>query len=93
MSRLKAVRIPDESELECIDLDVAAFDKALELAMAQLEELQSNADESLSDVAGMIFTAHFLMLRDENFSGKMRDMNPARGQTRRCGKEDSLRLC
>ena len=65
---------PDEAESECLDLDVAAFDKALELSMNQLEELQSNIDDSLTDVAGMIFTAHFLMLRDENFTGEMKNL-------------------
>jgi phosphotransferase system enzyme I (PtsP) len=65
---------PDETELECIQLDVTAFDKALELSMAQLEHLQVSVDDSLSDVAGMIFTAHFLMLRDDNFTGQMRKL-------------------
>ena len=65
---------PDEIDTECLNLDVTAFDKALELSMNQLEELQSNIDDSLTDVAGMIFTAHFLMLRDENFTGEMRNL-------------------
>jgi phosphotransferase system enzyme I (PtsP) len=63
---------PDEAGTGCLELDLSAFDKALELSMEQLEELQYNTDDSLSDVAGMIFTAHFLMLRDENFTGAMR---------------------
>ncbi|MDC7227214.1 MAG: phosphoenolpyruvate--protein phosphotransferase [Spirochaetales bacterium] len=57
-----------------IDVNIAAFDSALELSMNQLEELQFNVDDSLSDVAGMIFTAHFLMLRDENYTGEMRNL-------------------
>jgi len=65
---------PDETEVECIHLDVAVFDKALELSMTQLEQLQVSVDDSLSDVAGMIFTAHFLMLRDDNFTGRMRTL-------------------
>lgn len=65
---------PDETEEECITLDVTAFDRALELSKAQLEQLQVSVDDSLSDVAGMIFTAHFLMLRDENFTGQMRKL-------------------
>ena len=63
---------PEESSSDCIELDTAAFDGALELSMSQLEDLQNNTDESLSDVASMIFTAHFLMLRDDNYTGAMR---------------------
>ncbi len=72
--QLEGCADPDEAPDECVELDTAAFDGALELSMKQLEELQSNTDESLSDVAGMIFTAHFLMLRDENFTGEMRKL-------------------
>ena len=64
----------DDGDDKCVDLDTAAFDRALELSMQQLEELQVSADDSLSDVAGMIFTAHFLMLRDDNFTGEMRKL-------------------
>ncbi|MDC7124148.1 MAG: phosphoenolpyruvate--protein phosphotransferase [Spirochaetales bacterium] len=63
---------PDDVDVSCIELDLAAFDKALEMSMRQLESLQSGIDDSLTDVAGMIFTAHFLMLRDDNFTGEMR---------------------
>ncbi|MBI9107483.1 MAG: phosphoenolpyruvate--protein phosphotransferase [Spirochaetales bacterium] len=73
-SEIEGCSDPDETEEECILLDLLAFDKALELSMSQLEELQVSVDDSLSDVAGMIFTAHFLMLRDENFTGLMRSL-------------------
>ncbi len=63
-----------EDDTCCTDVNLTAFDRALELSMNQLEELQSSIDESLADVAGMIFTAHFLMLRDDNFTGQMRQL-------------------
>ena len=70
--QLEGCMDPDDEESDCLELDSAAFEKALELSMSQLEDLQNNVDDSLSDVASMIFTAHFLMLRDENYTGEMR---------------------
>ena len=37
----------------------------------QLEELQSQMEERMSDVASLIFSAHLLILKDSDFSGTM----------------------
>lgn len=48
------------------------FQAALERTDHQLELLQQELDERLSDIASLIFGTHLLMLRDEEFSGQMR---------------------
>lgn len=47
------------------------LEEAVELSAAQLGDLQRRVDETLSDVAMMIFSSHLLMLRDESFAGRM----------------------
>ena len=54
------------------NLTVKDFDRALELTEQQLKDLQRRADEELSDVAQLIFSAHLLILADEEFSGEIR---------------------
>ena len=49
-----------------------SLEEAIEVSGNQLEELQRHVDETLSDVAAMIFSSHLLMLRDESFVGEMR---------------------
>ncbi|HKK48879.1 MAG TPA: GAF domain-containing protein, partial [Alkalispirochaeta sp.] len=41
-----------------------SLEEAIEVSSRQLEELQRHVDETLSDVAAMIFSSHLLMLRD-----------------------------
>ena len=41
---------------------------------SQLEELQKQVEDKLSDVASLIFTAHLLILKDRSFVGTMRDL-------------------
>ena len=48
------------------------FDRALQMAEQQLKDLQREADEELADVAQLIFSAHLLILADEEFSGEIR---------------------
>jgi phosphotransferase system enzyme I (PtsP) len=48
------------------------FDRALQQTEQQLKDLQRRADEELSDVAQLIFSAHLLILADEEFSGEIR---------------------
>jgi len=60
---------------------LADFDRALALSEKQLEELQEQVEEKLSDVASLIFAAHLMVLKDKGFVGKMRaliaeGMNP-----------------
>lgn len=55
-----------------LDTPIArTLEEAIELSTCQLGELQRRVDETLSDVAMMIFSSHLLMLRDESFSGRM----------------------
>jgi phosphotransferase system enzyme I (PtsP) len=55
-----AVAIPGE-------LTIAAFYKAVQATETQLETLQRQIEEKLSDVASLIFTAQILMLKDQAF--------------------------
>ena len=48
------------------------FDRSVRRTNDQLEELAGRAGQSLSDVASLIFSAHILMLHDDNFSGDIR---------------------
>jgi phosphotransferase system enzyme I (PtsP) len=47
------------------------FRHALRDTERQLEDLQSHLEERLADVASLIFSAHLLILKDEQFSGEM----------------------
>jgi phosphotransferase system enzyme I (PtsP) len=53
-------------------LEIKDFDLALERTEQQLKDLQRQADEELSDVAQLIFSAHLLILADDEFSGEIR---------------------
>ena len=50
---------------------IEAFHYALEKTKKQIELLQRGVEENLSDVGGLIFSSHLLMLTDEAFSGEM----------------------
>lgn len=54
-------------------LGMKEFDRAMAATDAQLIDLQRNLEDKLHDAASMIFGAHVLMLRDEAFSGKIRE--------------------
>lgn len=49
------------------------FNQALIKTEEQLEELQKNVEEKLSDAASLIFSSHLLMLKDPLFTGGIRD--------------------
>lgn len=49
----------------------ADFERALRQTEDQLEALQKRMDERMADVASLIFSAHLLILKDEQFSGEM----------------------
>lgn len=53
-------------------LGIQDFELALERTEQQLKDLQRQADEELSDVAQLIFSAHLLILADDEFSGEIR---------------------
>ncbi len=48
------------------------FDHALRETTHRLEQLQQRVEERLADSASLIFTAHLLLLKDEQFTGRMR---------------------
>lgn len=48
------------------------FDRAIDQTKLQLKQIEEQLGENLSDIAGLIFTAHYLMLKDPNFTGIMR---------------------
>jgi phosphotransferase system enzyme I (PtsP) len=48
------------------------FERAVKQTEQQLKDLQRKADEELSDVAQLIFSAHLLILADDEFSGEIR---------------------
>lgn len=49
------------------------FDRSLQASIEQLEFLQREVTQILSDVATLIFDSHLLMLQDSEFTGKMRE--------------------
>jgi phosphotransferase system enzyme I (PtsP) len=59
---------------ECYGETLSDFGAALDKSANQLEELQAQMEEDYSDVASLIFSAHILMLRDESYSGAMKDL-------------------
>ncbi|MDD2236951.1 MAG: phosphoenolpyruvate-utilizing N-terminal domain-containing protein, partial [Kiritimatiellae bacterium] len=48
------------------------FEESLLRAERQLEQLQDEMEKQMMDVASLIFSAQLLILKDGNFSGKMR---------------------
>jgi phosphotransferase system enzyme I (PtsP) len=48
--------------------------QAIERTQAELEELQKQVEEKLSDVASLIFSAHLLMLKDDGFVGQIYEL-------------------
>ncbi len=47
------------------------FTEALDKTVKELRQLQDKFSASLPESASLIFTAHFMMLKDKNFTGKM----------------------
>jgi phosphotransferase system, enzyme I, PtsP len=55
-----------------LGLTEADFDRALAMTERQLMDLQRRLEDRLQDAASMIFGAHVLMLKDDAFSGEIR---------------------
>jgi phosphotransferase system enzyme I (PtsP) len=49
------------------------FERAIDQTVDQLHQIEQHLGEDLSDIAGLIFTAHYLMLKDPQFTGVMRE--------------------
>ncbi|MEH0018356.1 MAG: phosphoenolpyruvate--protein phosphotransferase [Desulfobacter sp.] len=67
------------------------FKAALDKTLKDLKDLQEKFASSLPESASLIFTAHFMMLKDKNFTGKMESLiaageSPARAIQRMAGK-------
>ncbi len=58
--------LPDDAALTPED-----FHMALEATAEQLQSLQSSFARRLPESASLIFTTHFMMLKDESFTGRM----------------------
>lgn len=54
--------------------DLAAFDEALQRTIEQIQALQVMTSEKLADVAVLIFSAHLLILEDDQFTGRIREL-------------------
>lgn len=61
-----------EEHLCPLGLTEADFDRALAMTERQLMDLQRRLEDRLQDAASMIFGAHVLMLKDDAFSGEIR---------------------
>lgn len=53
------------------DSTLEDFYNAVKATVSQLEELQSHVSERLPESAALIFTAHFMILKDESFISKI----------------------
>ena len=53
---------------------ISDFDKAIEKTYRHLEDIQKKVEEKLVDAASLIFASHLLMLKDEDFTGAMREL-------------------
>ena len=53
---------------------IAEFESALACTIDQIKALQVATSEQLADVAVLIFSAHLLMLEDEQFIGRIRNL-------------------
>lgn len=64
----------DQEAATCpLDLTEDDFDRALLATERQLLDLQRRLEDKIHDAASMIFGAHVLMLKDEAFSGEIRN--------------------
>jgi len=51
-----------------------AYETSLNRTIEQLENLQMQMDENLSEAGSLIFASHLLMVSDDDFSGTIRDL-------------------
>lgn len=58
---------------ESVEEELDRFSRSVSSSLHQLEELQRHADEIISDLSALVFSAHLLMLRDSSFTGRMRE--------------------
>ena len=75
VARGRSVRVDREGQYDSLltaeyrpDLTVADFRSALNATEQQLEQMQAQVGERLSDVASLIFSSHLLILKDPGFT-------------------------
>ncbi len=64
----------EDSPAESQEAELKRFEDSVTASLHQLEELQRSADELISDLSSLVFSAHLLMLRDSSFTGRMREL-------------------
>ena len=73
-SRRKRKAILFEADTANITYSLADFQTAVEKTIDELKDLQDKFASSLPESESLIFTAHFMMLKDKNFTGKMKTL-------------------
>ena len=63
-----------QMQTDALGVDMAAFDEALQRTIEQIQALQLMMSEKLADVAVLIFSAHLLILEDDQFTGRIREL-------------------
>ncbi|WP_020588035.1 phosphoenolpyruvate--protein phosphotransferase [Desulfobacter curvatus] len=71
-SRRKRKAILFEADTSNATYSLADFQTAVEKTIDELKALQDKFAASLPESESLIFTAHFMMLKDKNFTGKMK---------------------
>ncbi|MDR3238251.1 MAG: phosphoenolpyruvate--protein phosphotransferase [Spirochaetia bacterium] len=61
-------------ELNGCGFTIADFEEAIEKTYTHLELIQKKIEEKLADAASLIFASHLLMLKDNGFTGAMREL-------------------
>ncbi len=57
------------------------LERSIQVSIEQVQNLQREASQILSDVANLIFDSHLLMLQDSEFTGRMQRMIKDEGRT------------
>ena len=74
LGALSDVGLDDDTPAEPQNVALKLLETAVDRTEEQLEALQRDMEDDLADVATLIFSAHLLMLRDSEFSGRMMDL-------------------
>ncbi|MDQ1269443.1 MAG: phosphotransferase system, enzyme PtsP, partial [Thermodesulfobacteriota bacterium] len=73
-SRRKRKAILFEADPSNVTYSLGDFQTAVEKTIDELKALQDKFAASLPESESLIFTAHFMMLKDKNFTGKMKTL-------------------
>ena len=67
-ANVETCALPEPDASPCT---IGEFNKAVEKTALQIDKLQRQTSEELADVAVLIFSAHLLILEDEQFTGRI----------------------